>query len=382
MEIKIGVIGLGNAGGQVAAKAVSENIPAIAINVSADDTKSLEDKGVTTMLIGNNMGSGKNREVAKKYGKESIKEILDQTEFKSFMSGKQVVFVCYSTGGGTGAGIGPMFTAVLKAKYKESDASKRIRFINVGILPAISEALQAQEITMETIREITSYDNTYALYDNEHYSDLPLQEMMERVNTEIVEDFKVIRGDYNMLSNYTQIDPQDMMNIMSFDGMFRIASTVGFQEKDIEKETIEEKLIKSLSNTAGCEIERDRIVKCMATIVNIRPEVSDKFNIATPELRKYVGEPAADFSHYYVIDNSEGIDMSYLKNRVHVIMTGMSIPDDRLKKIVQRIEEAKAIMNQKKQSSVLAEYAGGGNVVGDATKASDDGSIDDVLGLF
>ena len=71
MELKIGVVGLGNCGGQIAALAKEEGFSSVAINVSGDDVNTLEDK-VSSIIIGNQMGSGKNREMGKKYGKESI----------------------------------------------------------------------------------------------------------------------------------------------------------------------------------------------------------------------------------------------------------------------------------------------------------------------
>lgn len=376
MRLKIGVMGIGNAGSQVAALARKDDFPALAINVSEDDTKTLE--GVDTLIIGNSMGSGKNREVAKKYGKASIKDMLAQEVFNKFINSCQVVFVVYSFGGGTGAALGPMVTAVLKNAYNNPDESKRIRFVNIGIAPALSEKLQGQENMMSTIRELASYDSCYGIYDNERYSELPVHLMMEKVNKEIVEDMKVIRGDYNILSQYNQIDPQDMLNIMSFDGMFRIASAVGFQEKDLDKQSIEDMIIKDLNTRAGCEIERDRNVKCIAPIVNIRKDVSGSYNASLPKLRELAGEAPVGFEHYYVI----GDDEEHLLNRVHVIMTGLSIPDDRLKKVVQRIEEAKAAQSQKKESSVLASYDSGTNFVGSANTATKGNPIDDILGKF
>lgn len=376
MRLKIGVLGIGNAGSQVAFEAKKEEFEAIIVNVSKEDTATIKD--VDNFIIGNEMGSGKNRDVAKRYGKESIKDMLNQDLFSKFVNSCQVVFVVYSLAGGTGAALGPMTTAVLKAKYRNDDDSKRIRFINVGIAPALSESLQGQENMIATLKELSSYPSCFALYDNNNFADYPVQEMMSRVNHQIVEDLKVIRGDYNLLSRYNQIDPQDMLNIMSFDGMFRIVSAVGFQEKDLGKQSIEDMLIKDLDSGAGCEIDRDRTVKCMAPIVNIRQVISSQFNSALPKLREVVGEAPAGFEHYYVI----GDDEEHLANRVHVIMTGLSMPDDRLTKTVQRIEEAKKALAKTKESSVLSGYGDTTNFVGDANKTTSSNDIDDVMDKF
>ena len=104
MELKIGVVGLGNCGGQIAALAKEEGFSAVAINVSGDDVKTLEDK-VSSIIIGNQMGSGKNREMGKKYGKESIMKILQKDSFRKVIDDAQLVFVCYSMGVGTGAAL-------------------------------------------------------------------------------------------------------------------------------------------------------------------------------------------------------------------------------------------------------------------------------------
>lgn len=376
MALKIGILGIGNAGSQVANLGKQNGFEAYIVNVSKDDVSMTS--GVDNAIIGNEMGSGKNRDLAKKYGKAAIKDLIQLEQFSAFINSCQIVFVTYSLAGGTGAALGPMMTAVLKASFRNADDSKRIRFVNLGIAPAIFESLQGQENMIATLKELQSYESCYGLYDNNNYADYPVQEMMLRINKQIIEDLKVIRGDYNLLSQYNQIDPQDMLNIMSFNGMFRIASAVGFQEKDLGKQSIEDLLLKDIDSGAGIELDRDKIVKCLAPIVNIRQGISAQYNAALPKLHERVGEAAAGFEHYYII----GEDEEHLQNRVHVIMTGLSMPDDRLTKVVQRIEEGKKAQAVTKKSSVLASYGDTENFVGNANKAEDAGEIDDILHNF
>lgn len=377
MELKVGVIGLGNAGGQIAALAKDAGMEAVAINVSVDDNATIADR-VQTFGIGNSMGSGKDRDKAKVFGKRSIKELIAQEEFDTFIKKSQIVFVVYSTGGGTGSGLGPMTTAVLMNHYGTADEGGK-RFVNVGILPSIKESLQAQEHTIAALKEISSYNSCFMLYDNETYSDEPINVMMNKVNAAVVEDFKVIRGDYNILSKYTQIDQQDMLNIVSFPGMCRILSAVNFQEKDLEKKGIEDLLLDDLSKGPQCEMERDRAISCIAPIVNIREGIAQHYDAALPKLKETVGELDVGFEHYYVIEDDEAF-----VNRVHVILTGLSIPDDRIKKVVQRIEEAKQKTVQQKSSSVLSAFGDTENYVkkvNEAGKGSAD-TVDDIMAMF
>ena len=377
MRMNIGVIGIGNAGGQVAALAKKENMDAIAINVSEDDTKTIE--GITTLVIGNSMGSGKNRELAKKYGKASIRKLIEQPDFDGLIRKNQIVFVVYSTGGGTGSALGPMTTAVLKQHYSNDDESKRTRFVNVAILPDISEALHSQNSTMEAITELMRYKSTYTFYDNGKYFDRPVNEVLDAVNRDIVEDMKVIRGDYCVLTKYDSIDMQDMLNIMSFDGMFRIVSAVGFQEKDLDKKDLEDMLIDDLQNGSGCELDRDRHINCIAPVVNIRADISSAYNKAFPKMKDIMGDAPVKFLHYYVI----GDDEEHLLNRAHVIMTGLHLPNDRLNKINQRIEEAKkALEEEEPESAALAAFSESKNMISANNKQNSGESVDSILDMF
>ena len=93
MKLKVGVIGLGNAGGQIAALAKEAGMDAVAINVSSDDNATIEDM-VVTFGIGNAMGSGKNRDRAKEFGKQSIRKVR---QFASPLGSATVISSCRET---------------------------------------------------------------------------------------------------------------------------------------------------------------------------------------------------------------------------------------------------------------------------------------------
>ena len=139
-----GVIGIGNAGSQVASLAVSEQMDAVVINSSENDLSTIPDN-VIKFPLGDLRGAGKNREEAKKFLKDSIKKILQTDEFVEFMDKKDVIFVVSSTGGGTGSGISPILTQILKKMFPDSYV------ILVGILPTLDEAYSTQINTLESV---------------------------------------------------------------------------------------------------------------------------------------------------------------------------------------------------------------------------------------
>ena len=100
--LKVGIIGIGNAGNQVAALGLAtKDIPALAINASEKDLDTLNIK-MDAIIFGDSSGSGKDRSIAKGFVKENIKELIKDEAFKRFMDQTDIVFVVNSTGGGTG----------------------------------------------------------------------------------------------------------------------------------------------------------------------------------------------------------------------------------------------------------------------------------------
>ena len=70
------------------------------------------------------------------------------------------------------------------------------------------------------------------------------------------------------------------------------------------------------------------------------------FSVELAKLKELAGEPVEGFEHIYISKDDE-------ENRVIVILTGLSVPDDRLLKIKQRIDEGLEELTRTKTSSVL-----------------------------
>ena len=105
-----------------------------------------------------------------------------------------IVFVVNSTGGGTGSGMGPILTDILRQYYKKDE--NKI-FINVGILPTLGESVGAQRNTIEYLKEMSDLGGPYMLFDNEKRAYLPTNKQMSEINKEIVTMISTIRGDHS-----------------------------------------------------------------------------------------------------------------------------------------------------------------------------------------
>ena len=329
-----GVIGIGNAGSQVASLAVSEQMDAVVINSSENDLSTIPDN-VIKFPLGDLRGAGKNREEAKKFVKDSIKKILQTDEFVEFMDKKDVIFVVSSTGGGTGSGISPILTQILKKMFPDSYV------ILVGILPTLDEAYSTQINTLEYIQELyKKLDNpTYMLYDNDRMKNLPSHLMMESINKAIVEDIKVLQGTYNYTTKYSSIDEKDMSMIISTSGRIVVASYTNIKEKDLDNCSIDEKLVQLLKTGAHAELQLDKVIKRSGVIADLSPSMVANFDEHLSELQKVVGAPVEEFSHIAI--NSE----KTLPNNVYFIGAGLSPINDRIEKINERVQEIESMQD-------------------------------------
>lgn len=335
--LKVGVIGIGNAGNQVAEIATRAGFPSLALNTSVSDTETLQD--VHSIIIGDQKGSGKDRATAKGFAKEHLNDLLNKEEMLNLLEDLEVLAIVSSTGGGTGSGMAPVMSEIISKIYPA------IRVLTIGITPSLKESIAAQQNTIEYLQEVRKNPNrVYALYDNEQAKG-NLREVLTSVNSQVVNTLSVIRGDYQKLTPLNSIDDKDMLKIISTPGRLAVASITGFQEKDIDDKSIEERLLEEIKSNAEVEFELDKIVRRFGIIVNLNDKLFKTINIDLPIVKEYVGEPIEGFEHVAVDENG--------KHSVHVLFAGLSIPDDRIMKITQRIEQAMEALSNTKESSIL-----------------------------
>ena len=331
--LKVGIIGLGNTGNQIASLAHERiHIPVIAVNSSEKDLETISNsipKKLLTDAKGQSQGAGKNRQLAKSYLKDSIMGFLSAGDIQEFIADLDILFVISSTGGGTGSGTSLIMANIVASMFPD------VHVITVGILPVMNEALSAHVNTLEYLNELygTLENQTYMLYDNDKYSSMPSYKMMELVNNEVVSDIDVLRCTYNYTTKYDSIDEQDALRLTSFSGRILVARMEDIKERDLDSATIEDLLIKKIKNCAHAELQRDQKVEATGLIVNLSTAVSAEFDNHLPKVREFIGTPDHDFNHIYINDDRK------MANNVFFIMSGLSVVNDRIAKISDRIEE-------------------------------------------
>ena len=339
--LKIAVLGIGNAGNQVANLSKANNIDTFCVNTSERDLDTI-DQGIPVFLFGNSEGAGKDRTVAKNYVKSQYSALLNNEIFDSFITDKDIVFIVSSTGGGTGSGVSIILADILSRVYQNKV------FINIGILPMLSESIGAQRNTLEFFKELKNLNKSYMLYDNNKYKNLSVNECMKKVNSEIIDMMKYIRGDYSYQSSYGMIDDADMYKILTVPGMINVSAFENFMEKDMEDNVaLDAYMTKIIRTNATCTLDTDRIIKRMGVITNISKGLTKYYDASFKAFKENIGEPVEIFEHYFVSTENE------IPNRYCVILSGLSIPDDRINVTLQRIKEVEEALARKKESSLI-----------------------------
>lgn len=327
--LNAGIIGIGNAGNQVAALAKEKLVmDAIAINSSEKDLQTLPDS-VIKILIGDSKGAGKDRLEAKKFLKDKIIGLLKSEQIGMFMNNKEIVFIVSSTGGGTGSGTAPILSEILRQTFPD------VNVILVGILPTLTEALSTQANTLEYLEELYSLSTnpTYMLYDNDRCSKLPSHMMMSKINETIVNDIDILRGTYQIPTKFASIDEKDMSRITGTSGRMVIAAVRDIKEKTLDEKTIDELLISEFKSNTHAEMQRDKRIHRIGIISNLSERINESFDSSLPQLQDFIGAPVEEFEHISI--NTD----THLPNNVFVIASGLSKINDRIRKIKDRIDE-------------------------------------------
>lgn len=320
-----GVIGCGNAGSQVADLAQNEGFDCFIINSSIRDTSTVNFPQERMAIIGEGRGVGKDRAKSKEYMKMCIKtQVINAQVFKDFMKLKEVVFIVSSTGGGTGSGIAPTLLQILQGMYPTT------KFILVGILPTNEESYDTLENTIAYMQELTKLNCTFMSYDNSKSSKVT-------INKEIVEDFKVVRGDYIDTALNDGIDENDMAEILNNKGRIIIGRVNNIETNDPINELVLDSMINN-NYATGIDGVSGRVKFGVMSTLNA--QLSTKFDDNILAIRKTIGEGIL-FKNI-----AKGND-----NRIAVVATGVNIPSNRMGEIVDKVNEIKLQIEENKEKT-------------------------------
>lgn len=370
--LKYGIIGIGNCGGQIAAKGAKElGVDTIIINTSDQDLETLETAdNIASYLLGDKRGAGQDREAAKKALEGSINQLVSDAGFTKFLDEMDLIYIASSTGGGSGSGIAPLLCTIV-------DGMCDGICIMVGVLPTLGEDRGYQINTLNYFDDLYNKMEgvRYMLFDNNKFAaESSSTKMMEKINQNAIDAIKVLSGYYNASTKYASIDDNDMKRLLSPFGGIIVGQVKEIGEKDLDTSSIEEMMVNDLKTNSHCEFDRDGVVQNTGIITNLSPKLNESFNMNIPVIHAFSGEPLETGFKHIAVNQDAG-----MPNNVFFIATGMSPVNDRIRKINERVAELDAKRAEKRTATALKDSVLENTVSRKEKKAT---AAPDILSIF
>jgi hypothetical protein len=225
----VGAIGVGQAGTNIAQtfiQALGVGTDYLcSINLSQDDLSqaTLVPLPNRLHLDENAYGAGKNRNVSKVCVSEKTNQIIDLLTRVFAKRECNIIFVFFSTSGGTGSGCGPFITALLESNTMASAKPPRCCIIGVPLIGDLNEGKILLSNTLGCLREVN------ILVENKQARFMPIYNQTYVDIKDDIQKWKTINDDavnlikrylfVNYPSKYSNLDPEDRFVLLTTPGV-------------------------------------------------------------------------------------------------------------------------------------------------------------------
>ena len=320
-KLKIGFIGVGQCGGNIANEFSKFGYPAIAINTAKPDLDKLTDiRNENRLLISFGIqGAGKNPKIGEdafvRYNEEVTSLI-----YNAFGEDVDMLYICAGFGGGTGSGISPLLSALLcELGYKVGV---------IATLPAKSESQKVQLVALEAFEKMSENDgiSSFFIIDNDKSVDKNIGIKMQYnvTNLNIARQFDGLNKLTEEASDMA-FDARDFLTLLENRGvsLMSIVQIDDLKEfEDVVLQNITDSMKRGLfannelSGANGCAIIFET---GSGSSIYITQEIVGKIQNA-------LGNPFDIFTAIYESDNKKQDRSATLR----LLVTGLQIPRNRL----------------------------------------------------
>jgi hypothetical protein len=325
--LKIGYVGIGNAGSQVGVELSRNGFETILVNTSTKDLdSSIISSDIKCYLIGDSnetaRGAGHSRDNAKKIYNNSTDKVIKDGQFIDFINENDITVIGCSTAGGTGSGITPTLTYQLKNIFPNKV------FIILGILPRLTESPNAHFNTSTFVDEVNNLSKngcelTYMMYDLEKYKDYASDDAYKKLAKEISKAFGIMRGDMSYISNHGMVDERDMLTILSTPGLINIYFKTDIDLNKVPDGGVQKILTDQIKTSPCVTQQKDKLVKWFGIFLLLPEDIDDDVRRNDfRQLETAIGNPGDTFVNHAVTDKPKG--------EIAVIASGLTFPFDRI----------------------------------------------------
>jgi cell division GTPase FtsZ len=320
----IGILGVGQAGGNIAEIASTMGFQTALINTNQRDGL-VNTKVDRKYFVPGFNGAGQDRSIGLRAVNENYREIIDfvQRSFKNI----KLLFVAFSTDGGTGSGMSPLLIDLLL---------DQLPGVNIGAIAIVPDrnVIAGNRINAtECIEEISKIDSLSSLFlvDNDQMRKLNPQSSKHQIylssNHQVMEAIHTVLQVTKKSSFYGNFDETDLMNILGTRGVTLISSATITDVKTTSE--VSSKIQQSWANSIFCPVESTGVIR--AGLIYEGPEKMAKL-INVPSIFERVGEPLELFEGTYISESDPTIT---------TILAGMPFPTRRLLALEESLEKNK-----------------------------------------
>jgi len=334
----IGILGIGQAGGNIAEIASAMGFQAALINTNQRDG-AVNTRVERKYFVPGYNGAGQDRSLGVRAVNDHYREMIDFV-YSSFKNIK-LLLVAFSTDGGTGSGISPLLIDLLV---------DQLPGINVGAIAVIPErnVLAGNRInTAECIEELSKIEGICSVFlvDNDQMRKMKPQsskhEIYVSANHQTMEAISHLLKITKKSSFYGNFDETDLMNILGTRGVTMITSAAITDAKTTSD--VVSKVKQSWVNSIFCPVETQGVIR--AGLIYEGPEYMSKL-INVPAIFESVGEPLQLFEGTYISEKDPTITtilagLSFPTRRLHILEESLEKNKERLQSLVQKEQTQK-----------------------------------------
>ncbi|WHY86851.1 tubulin-like doman-containing protein [Neobacillus novalis] len=320
----IGILGVGQAGGNIAEIASTMGFQTALINTNQRDGL-VNTKVERKYFVPGYNGAGQDRSIGLRAVNENYREIIDfvQRSFKNI----KLLLVAFSTDGGTGSGMSPLLIDLFL---------DQLPGVNIGAIAIVPDrnVLAGNRINAaECIEELSKIDSLSSVFlvDNDQMRKLNPQSSKHQIylssNHQVMEAINNVLQVTKKSSVYGNFDETDLMNILGTRGVTLVSSATLTDAKTTSD--VASKIQQSWANSIFCPVESTGVIR--AGLIYEGSETMAKL-INVPAVFERVGEPLELF---------EGTYISEADPTITTILSGLPFPARRMLALEESLEKNK-----------------------------------------
>lgn len=321
-------LGLGQAGGNICEEASKRGFYTGVINYSQKDLDSLENVQLKLKLIGSE-GVGKRREEAIKLMDNNWDLALNFVKDHFSHPTIEIIFVPFSTGGGSGSGIAPVLLNLLTETMTDKV------FVAMPIIPDETEVLANQRNCIETFEDLSNLSICILPIDNNQIRANSIQVSKDKiyntVNSKVINLITNVINYTEQQSKYSVFDKKDLLAVFTTKGFATIAETnltSLINKVELSEISFSDKIQESWGHSPFVKIELEQIITA-AILFDGQEKIMEFLNINKIFSVFKNKMPIHLFEGYYNNNNGKLIS----------ILSGLSLCKSRLESIERIITE-------------------------------------------